>query len=52
MEEVVHEIGRRIDDPENLPEPDGPPSEEEMRRMMEVIGRHIEMLPPDKMPNS
>lgn len=52
MEGIVHEIGRRIDDPENPPEPDGPPSEEETRRMMEVIGRHIEMLPPDKMPNS
>ncbi|HEV2742041.1 MAG TPA: cupin domain-containing protein, partial [Rubrobacter sp.] len=52
MEEVVHEIGQRIDDPESPPEPDGPPSEEQMRRMMEVIGRHIEMLPPDKMPNS
>jgi mannose-6-phosphate isomerase-like protein (cupin superfamily) len=52
MEEVVHEIGQRIDDPEYPHEPDGPPSEEEMRRMMEVIGRHIEMLPPDKMPTS
>ena len=52
MEEVVHEIGQRVDDPEYPHEPDGPPSEEEMRRMMEVIGRHIEMLPPDKTPNS
>jgi mannose-6-phosphate isomerase-like protein (cupin superfamily) len=52
MEEVIHEIGQRIEDPKNPPEPDGPPSEEEMLRMMEAIGRHIEMLPPDKMPNS
>ena len=52
MEDVIHEIGQRIEDPENPPEPDGPPSEEEMLRMMEAIGRHIEMLPPDKMPNS
>jgi mannose-6-phosphate isomerase-like protein (cupin superfamily) len=52
MEEVIHEIGKRIEDPENPPGPDGPPSEEEMLRMMEAIGRHIEMLPPDKMPNS
>jgi mannose-6-phosphate isomerase-like protein (cupin superfamily) len=51
MEEVIHEIGRRIEDPENPPEPEGPPSEEEMRLMMEVIGRHIEMLPPDKTSN-
>jgi mannose-6-phosphate isomerase-like protein (cupin superfamily) len=52
MEEVIHEIGQRIEDPKNAPEPDGPPSEEEMLRMMEAIGRHIEMLPPDKIPNS
>jgi hypothetical protein len=52
MEEVIHEIGQRIEDPKNPPEPDGPPSEEEMLRMMEAIGRHIEMLPPDKMQNS
>ena len=52
MEEVVHEIGQRIEDPENPPEPEGPPSEEGMRRMMEVIGKHIEMLPPDETPNS
>ena len=52
MEDVIHEIGQRIEDPENPPGPDGPPSEEEMLRMMEAIGRHIEMLPPDKMPNS
>jgi mannose-6-phosphate isomerase-like protein (cupin superfamily) len=52
MEDVIHEIGQRIEDPENPSQPDGPPSEEEMLRMMEAIGRHIEMLPPDKMPNS
>ena len=51
MEEVIHEIGQRIEDPKNPPEPDGPPSEE-MLSMMEAIGRHIEMLPPDKMQNS
>jgi mannose-6-phosphate isomerase-like protein (cupin superfamily) len=52
MEEVIHEIGQRIEDPEDPPVPDGPPSEEERLRMMEAIGKHIEMLPPDKMPNS
>lgn len=52
MEAVIHEIGQRIEDPENPPESNGPPSEEEMLRMMEAIGQHIEMLPPDKMPNS
>jgi mannose-6-phosphate isomerase-like protein (cupin superfamily) len=52
MEDVIHEIGQRIEDPENPPVPDGPPSEEEMLRMTEAIGRHIEMLPSDKIPNS
>ena len=48
MEDFMREIGRRIEDPRDPPEPAGPPSEEEMRRMMEVIGRYMEMLPPDK----
>ncbi|MGH3090400.1 MAG: cupin domain-containing protein [Rubrobacteraceae bacterium] len=48
MEEVIREIGRPINDPHNLPEPEGPPSEEEMRRMMEIIGKHMEVLPPEK----
>lgn len=52
MEGVIYALGQRIDDPENPPKPDGPPSEEEIRRMMEVIGRHIEMLPPNETPNS
>ena len=52
MEEFVQEIGTPIDNPENPPVLEGPPSDEERQRMMEVIGRHIEMLPPDKMPNS
>lgn len=47
MEKFIHEIGRPIDDP---PEPDGPPSEEEMGRMMEVIGRYMEVLPPEGIP--
>ena len=48
MEDFMRDIGRRIDDPQNPPEPDGPPSEEEMRRMMEVIGKYMEMLPPEE----
>lgn len=48
MEDFMREIGRRIEDPRNPPEPEGPPSEEEMRRMMEIIGRYMEVLPPDK----
>jgi mannose-6-phosphate isomerase-like protein (cupin superfamily) len=49
MEAAINEIGRPIDDPRNPPEPEGSPSEEEMRRMMEVIGKYMEVLPPDRM---
>jgi mannose-6-phosphate isomerase-like protein (cupin superfamily) len=49
MEDFMREVGRRIDDPQNPPEPDGPPSEEEMRRMMGIIGKYMEMLPPEKL---
>jgi len=48
MEEFIREIGRQIDDPHNPPESEGPPSEEAMQRMMEIIGRYMEMLPPEK----
>jgi mannose-6-phosphate isomerase-like protein (cupin superfamily) len=48
MEEFMREIGRRIDDPDNPPAPDGPPSELEVQEMMEIIGRYMEMLPPAK----
>jgi mannose-6-phosphate isomerase-like protein (cupin superfamily) len=48
MEDFMREIGRQIDDPHHPPAPDGPPSDEEMQRMMEIIGRYMEMLPPEK----
>ena len=48
MEDFMREIGRQIDDPHNPPAPDGPPSEEEMQRMVGIIGKYMEMLPPDK----
>jgi mannose-6-phosphate isomerase-like protein (cupin superfamily) len=48
MEDFMREIGRQIDDPHNPPEPEGPPSERGMQRMMEIIGKYMEMLPPDK----
>lgn len=50
MEACIREVGQPLDDPENPPGPDGPPSEEGMHRMMKVIGRYMEVLPPDKMP--
>jgi mannose-6-phosphate isomerase-like protein (cupin superfamily) len=48
MEDFLREIGRQIDDPHNPPEPEGPPTEEEMQRMMGIIGKYMEMLPPEK----
>jgi len=48
MEDFIREIGQRIDDPDDPPAPDGPPSELEVQRMMEIIGRYMEMLPPEK----
>ncbi|MBA2714345.1 MAG: cupin domain-containing protein [Rubrobacteraceae bacterium] len=47
MEGFMREIGRQMDDPNNPPEPGAPPSEEEMRRMMEIIGKYMEVLPPE-----
>jgi mannose-6-phosphate isomerase-like protein (cupin superfamily) len=48
MEEFVQEIGTPIDDPENPPVLEGPPSDEERQRMMEIIGKYMEVLPPEK----
>ena len=44
MEEFMREVGRQIDDPHNPPAPEAPPSEEEMQRMMEIIGKYMEVL--------
>ena len=48
MEAFMREIGQPIDDPKNPPEPTGPPSDEERHRMMEIIQKYMEILPPDK----
>ena len=48
MEDFMREIGRQIEDPDHPPTPDGPPSDQELQRMMEIIGRYMEMLPPEK----
>ena len=50
MEDFAREIGRPVQDPENPPEPDGPPSAAAMRRMMDVIEKYMEVLPSEKMP--
>ncbi len=49
MEDFMREIGQPIDDPHNPPEPAGPPSDEEQHRMMEIIQKYMEVLPPEKM---
>jgi mannose-6-phosphate isomerase-like protein (cupin superfamily) len=48
MEDFMREIGQPIDDPANPPKPTGPPSDEERHRMMEIIGKYMEVLPPEK----
>ncbi len=47
MEALLHEIGRPVDDPNNVPAPTGPSSPKERERFMNLIGQYIEMLPPD-----
>jgi mannose-6-phosphate isomerase-like protein (cupin superfamily) len=48
MEAFVREIGLPIDDPQNPPEPAGSPSDEEWSRMMTIIQKYMEVLPPDE----
>ena len=47
MEELLYETGRPIDSPNELPTPAGPPSDEERQHFMRVIGKYMEMLPPE-----
>ncbi len=49
MEDFVREIGRRIEDPHNPPEPEGPLSDEDQHKMMEIIHKYVEVLSPDEM---
>jgi mannose-6-phosphate isomerase-like protein (cupin superfamily) len=48
MEDFIREIGRQIEDPHHPPASDGPPSDREMQRMLEIIGRYMEMMPPER----
>jgi hypothetical protein len=48
MEDFMREIGSQIDDPHHLPAPVRPPSNQETQRMLETIGRYMEMMPPEK----
>lgn len=47
MEELIREVGRPLDNPYDLPAPAGPPSDEERQHFMRVIGKYMEMLPPE-----
>jgi mannose-6-phosphate isomerase-like protein (cupin superfamily) len=44
-EDFIREMGRQINDPDQPPAPDSTPSDQEVQRMMEIIGRYMEMLP-------
>jgi mannose-6-phosphate isomerase-like protein (cupin superfamily) len=46
MEDFAREIGTPIEDPCNPPQAEGPPSEEQRQRLMETIGKYMEMMPP------
>jgi mannose-6-phosphate isomerase-like protein (cupin superfamily) len=47
MEEFMLEIGQQIDDPYDHPASGGPP-DAEVQRMMGIISKYMDMLPPDK----
>jgi mannose-6-phosphate isomerase-like protein (cupin superfamily) len=47
MEGLIAEIGRPLDGSEETPAPAGPPSKEEMEHFMRVIGKYMELLPPE-----
>jgi mannose-6-phosphate isomerase-like protein (cupin superfamily) len=49
MEQLIREIGQLVADPRNPPKPDGPPSDEQRQHMMSMIGRYMEMQPPEKL---
>ena len=49
MEQFIREIGQPVAAPLNPPKPAAPPSEEQMQHVMGIIGKYMEMLPPDKL---
>jgi mannose-6-phosphate isomerase-like protein (cupin superfamily) len=49
MESFIREIGQPITDPLNPPKPAGPPSDEQMQKMMGVIMKYMEILPADEL---
>jgi mannose-6-phosphate isomerase-like protein (cupin superfamily) len=49
MEQFIREIGQPVAVPLNPPKPAGPPSAEQLQYVMGMIGKYMEMLPPDKL---
>jgi mannose-6-phosphate isomerase-like protein (cupin superfamily) len=47
MEALIAEIGKPLDGTEETPVPATPPSKEEMEHFMRVIGKYMELLPPE-----
>lgn len=47
IEDIAGAIGQKVENPDNPPAPEGPPSEEDARRAMEILRRYkIEIMPP------
>jgi mannose-6-phosphate isomerase-like protein (cupin superfamily) len=49
MESFIREIGQPITDPLNPPKPAGPPSDEQMQKMMATIMKYMEVLPSNEL---
>jgi mannose-6-phosphate isomerase-like protein (cupin superfamily) len=49
MESFIREIGQPITDPLNPPKPVGPPSDEQVEKMMALITKYMDVLPPEQL---
>jgi mannose-6-phosphate isomerase-like protein (cupin superfamily) len=49
MESFIRELGQSIPDPLNPPKPAGPPSHEQMEKMMALITKYMDVLPADQL---
>lgn len=47
MEALIAEVGKPLDGSEETPAPAAPPSKEEMERFIRVIGKYMDLLPPE-----
>lgn len=47
LEQFFREIGVPLADPRQVPAPAGPPSDEQRQRMLAIIEKHMDVLPPD-----